>query len=591
MKPRRLLQPTLILIALEGLLCAAWLLAVPSDAAGAVALGLSAARLALLGIIVAGVLIACALALVARRDEARVWIAANRWLDSRAALVGTLVVSALSLLLVLHRHIAPAVYAAEVSRLLPLAAFGLLASGHLLLLAFLAGDREWKQRAFLIVLLPVLLVFYWDATNYFSTLNHDWKNSDQGIFINFAYEVAASGYTFTGGRNFMPLYPFLLAPLLDAGRAFFENFELAKTFNTLLSMGLLASFFWLVKAHLSRGRALLLTLLAAFTLYIYKAPYSQPEVLFYFLFFVAFLLSCRLILRPEWQTAALLGLTLAAAHLTKASALPLAALVLATLAGLALAAALRRGRDTGFQLATPRAYLLSLALVAVVFVSALWPYISESKARYGQYFYNVNTTFYAWYDSWREATEGTRAHGDGVGWPELPENQIPSPSRYLQTHSAVEIGARLWRGVQNQAANLWNTFSLVSYPLLLAALVTLAAWANRPRARELWRRYWPLIGFVALMWGGYLLAYAWYGPIADYADQRFTYSLMLPMLFAGCVALRHLLEGDEVVTLLGRAAAAGVWRARAFGAIAFVLAVDILFWVPVKLAEFGWYGK
>jgi hypothetical protein len=46
-----------------------------------------------------------------------------------------------------------------------------------------------------------------------------------------------------------------------------------------------------------------------------------------------------------------------------------------------------------------------------------------------------------------------------------------------------------------------------------------------------------------------------------------------------------------VVTLLGRAAAARVWRGRALGAITFVLAVDILFWVPVKLAEFGWYGK
>ena len=557
----------------------------------ALALGLSAARLALLAVILAGALLAGGLALAARRDEAPIWGLAERWLNSRAAFIATLMVGALSLLLVLHRHIAPAAYAAEVSRLLPVAVFATLAAGHIILLALLAGDRDWKLRAVLMALLPVLLIFYWDAANYFSALNHDWKNSDQGIFINFAYEVAASGYTFTGGRNFMPLYPFLLAPLLAASRAFFENFELVKTFNILLSLVLLAGFFWLVKAHLSRGEALLLTLLAAFSLYIYKAPYSQPEVLFYFLFFVAFLLACRLLLRSHWATAALLGLALAAAHLTKASALPLAALVLVTLAGLAVVAAIRRGREGTFRFASPRSYLLSLALVALVFVAVLWPYISESKARYGHYFYNVNTTFYAWYDSWREATEGTRAHGDGVGWPDLPEDQIPSPSRYLQTHSTAEIGARLWRGVQNQASNLWNTFSLVSYPVLLAALVALAAWANRPRARELWRRYWPLIGFVALMWGGYLLAYAWYGPIADYADQRFTYSLMLPMLFAGCVALRHLLDGDEVVELFGRAVAARVWRSRAFGAVALVLALDMLFWVPVKLAEFGWYGK
>jgi hypothetical protein len=389
----------------------------------------------------------------------------------------------------------------------------------------------------------------------------------------------------------MPLYAYLLAPFMDASRAFFENFALSKTINILLSMGLLTAIFFVVRRHMSRKAALLLTLLASFSLYIYKAPYNQPELLFYFFFFLAFLLSCRLILHPNWKTAIFLGLSLAATQLTKASALPMTALVLVTMAGLALLAALYRKRKTGVSLAQPRAYLLSLALVVLVFVAALWPYISESKERYGHYFYNVATTFYIWYDSWAEAVEGTRANGDGVGWPDMPEDQIPSAAWYLRNHDATEIGARLWRGVQSQASNLWHTFSMVSYPLLLAALVALAAWANQPRARELWRRNWPLIGFVALMWGGYLVAYAWYGPIADYADQRFTYSLMLPMLFAGFVALRHLLDGDEVVTLLGRAAAARVWRGRALGAITFVLAVDILFWVPVKLAEFGWYGK
>ena len=229
--------------------------------------------------------------------------------------------------------------------------------------------------------------------------------------------------------------------------------------------------------------------------------------------------------------------------------------------------------------------------MALVFLAALWPYISESKARYGQYFYNVNTTFYAWYDSWGEAKAGTRAHGDGLGWPDLPPDEIPSASRYLRTHTPAEIGARLWRGLQNQAANLLLPFNLASYPALLAVLLTLAAWRLPERTRDLWRRCWPLILFTTFLWGGYLLAYAWYGPIADYADQRFTYSLILPMLFAGMLALAKLLDSDEILTLFGWAAAARVWYARALGLLAFALAIDVLFWAPVKLAQFGWYGK
>ena len=37
----------------------------------------------------------------------------------------------------------------------------------------------------------------------------------------------------------------------------------------------------------------------------------------------------------------------------------------------------------------------------------LGPYLSTSKRVFGQYFYNVNSTFYMWYDDWPHASVGT----------------------------------------------------------------------------------------------------------------------------------------------------------------------------------------
>ena len=83
----------------------------------------------------------------------------------------------------------------------------------------------------------------------------------------------------------------------------------------------------------------------------------------------------------------------------------------------------------------------------LVFLLLLSPYLIESKAKYGAYFYNVNTTFYIWYDSWDEAKAGTLAAGDHLGWPDLPDEEIPSLQKYLDEHSAVEILHRFRDGV------------------------------------------------------------------------------------------------------------------------------------------------
>lgn len=117
-------------------------------------------------------------------------------------------------------------------------------------------------------------------------------------------------------------------------------------------------------------------------------------------------------------------------HLIKASVLP--TLLLAT--PLLIIRGMTRGQNDeagpgSASLRQPRRVLHNAACALVLlgcFLVVVFPYIRTSKERFGRYFYNVNSTFYMWYDSWDEAERGTKAHGDRDGWPNMPADQIPS---------------------------------------------------------------------------------------------------------------------------------------------------------------------
>ena len=60
------------------------------------------------------------------------------------------------------------------------------------------------------------------------------------------------------------------------------------------------------------------------------------------------------------------------------------------------------------QRATSRARFRMLAvtaLVGVVFLATVSPYLHTSKERFGRWFYNVNTSIYMWADSWDEVKQ------------------------------------------------------------------------------------------------------------------------------------------------------------------------------------------
>ena len=161
-------------------------------------------------------------------------------------------------------------------------------------------------------------------------------------------------------------------------------------------------------------------------------------MLFYFNFFLAFLACCALFTprraRSTLALGALCGGLLALAHLTKAAMLPFIAVFLAAYFGTQVARAvahLRRGATLMAALRDRAVEVSAGALVAVVFLALLSPYLFESKRHFRSYFYNVNSTFYVWCDGWAQASTLTGHHDDHIMWPHMEGLELPGPARSL----------------------------------------------------------------------------------------------------------------------------------------------------------------
>ena len=340
-----------------------------------------------------------------------------------------------------------------------------------------------------------------------------------------------------GERNRMPVYPWLLSWLYEPALSPDQFFEKAKRWNTGLSLFLLALVGVVARRLLPPLAALNLVLVVAFGYFVFKAPYAQVELLFYTVWFLMFV-ACWLALTSTGRRAIvfglLAGLLAALAHLSKAAVLPFVGLFIAVSAVRA-AGSLLSGARTGRRLVGG---VLVPVVFAVAFLAVLAPYLLNSKRVFGHYFYNVNSTFYVWYDDWPAASQGTYQHGDGVGWPKMPASQIPTMRTYLRGHSAAQVATRIKDGLEEMVVVSYNRLWYFKYvALYLAFAAVLVASRGRPVA-EVVAEQPALAGFLVLYGVMYLLATAFYKPISG-TTLRMLLTHVLPLLFALSRAFAH----------------------------------------------------
>ncbi len=361
-------------------------------------------------------------------------------------------------------------------------------------------------------------------------------SGDQGAFLKFAIKSYESNLHYTGTRNQMPLYPWIQALFYSPDLSAQEFFEQSKRVNKFLSLAVLAALGIVFFAKFSRLYATWAILCLAMLIYAIKAPYVLSENLYYGLFAFAFILSMDTLSAPDWRKSILCGALFALAQFTKASALPALLLFASSYAVGLLVAGLRQ--ELTWRQA--RESILRALLPIVVFLALLSPYLLESKAKYGTFFYNVNTTFYMWYDNWGQAKVGTRAHGDSEGWPDMPPEEIPSLQKYLDDHGVGSMFWRLFNGskrILSQACfdrgqiRTYNyghcSQTILGVIAIVASLALLLSTASVRAQSKYIREIW----FVATIFVVYAMGAAWYIPITGFRGARMILVLFIPFLW------------------------------------------------------------
>ena len=408
----------------------------------------------------------------------------------------------------------------------------------------LSLPRTFAGRVVLGAALLALLTFYvLGATEHARVVNTARARADQSGYLWDAVAIHRNWQgtqdELIGERNRMPMYPGFLALFYDPAMTPDDFFERGKQLNIRLSLVLLLVIGLVAHWRLPTAWASAFTLVVAFGYFIFKAGYAQSELLFYTLLFLAFLSQIHLLRggmqRRDAAVATLGGVVAAVAHLTKAAALPLAGLFAGVYAvtEIGFFFSVPAGSTDGVSpsrstRALRRGGLLALFLGA--FLLTLYPYIANSHRVFGHYFYNVNTTFYIWYDDWPAASIGTYQHGDGVGWPDMPPDQLPSMGRYWREHSVGQIAARLTDGLRDMVVVTYQRFWIAKYLVLYLGIVLALGLSARRALRALVLSHVPLAIFLVAYAGAYLVAIAFYKPISGTTSRMFL-AHVAPFLF------------------------------------------------------------
>lgn len=403
-----------------------------------------------------------------------------------------------------------------------------------------------KKLVFLSLCFVVITGFFlFGAVNHLYEVNVNERRkgllkNDQEDYMLFAKRLVATDYAYVGDGNRVQLYPLIQTvhyrPTVGMEAYFIDG----KYLNIALAVVLLAGFFGIYLRFLPTLAALNLMLLTTFQLFVFRAAYFQAELLYYTLSFAAFVLMLVMLNRPSWVTAAALGVMAATAQLAKASFLPaLGLFILVYITKQSLMVWNNRhspaawGRFVGA--------IGQGAAALALFFAVLYPSLDQMKRAFGSHFYNVNSTFYIWYQDKAEVegANSTKAHGDSIGYPVLPEDQIPSWHSYLaETSPARFIDRMRWGGALAFQRHLipgsygYSPYIFAYLGLLLAML---GAPSIHQSLRERLKKHAAVVFFTAAFMLGYITLYVFYMRISG--GQRFHLALLMPLLFSLALAV------------------------------------------------------
>lgn len=401
-------------------------------------------------------------------------------------------------------------------------------------------------------------LFWIGVTRQVDTFNTFAENGhDQTSYLRYARDLRDQPDTIQPQRLQMPVFPYLvsLAPGSE-DNPWGGRFKAALQINVVIAfLGLAAIAVWAVRVA-GPWAAFASVTLIGFSMFLFLGSWVLADVLGALLFTAWLGVAWRLLERPSALLGAATGALGGVMYLTKAIVLaPMAMLIVLCLLAaiaprLAVAARDRRG-----------AYLAAAASGLFLFVLTVAPYAANSDRAYGSPTYNVVTDYYLWYDSWEEAEAGTRAAGDQVHAPDLPANEIPTPSKYLREHDAGEIVDRFTSGWGAQwdiavTGRIWEGYFGYGWTVTLLIATTMAALAVAgQRARMRLRRDRLRVVFLTVTLVSLAATTAWWFPIGS--GNRYLLPLWLPGVLL-CVWTIHRALAPSIVRLGGQVVRADV---------------------------------
>jgi hypothetical protein len=389
----------------------------------------------------------------------------------------------------------------------------------------------WRVIAYLGAVALSLFLCAEGAAAHGEAINRSPNPKDQSAYLSLGQRTAQTRSIEVDGAR-PPLYSAILALVYHPDLSRGEYFERCKRLNIQVTLGGWALLLIPLYRRLRPFSALAVWCALGFTVFMFYAPYVKAEGIFYSLAAWSFLCTLDVLTRPRIGVALVAGVATGLAQLTKESMLPSLALFVTVQSLAALAAIgsklLRTESSAALRTALRRAVTIPVVLAA--FLLVVYPHVRVNKQVFGSYFYNVNSKFYIWYDSWGQVERGTRKYGDRRGFPDMPPEKLPSAERYLATHTWEDIEARIRRGAIGTIKNASSSHGFFDYTVF-AALSAAVSLALSPYVRRISRQRWPAMLFSAGYLCGYFLMCTWF--FAIHPGVRFVVMLVAPVLFIG----------------------------------------------------------
>lgn len=352
-----------------------------------------------------------------------------------------------------------------------------------------------------------------------------------------------------------PLWPWAAARIhredLDE-EAFFVR---GKWLNLIITLTVLLLGAMLISRYFSLPATVNFLLLAGLGSFLPRAVWFQPEPLYFILFFAAWICAIMTMLKNSLWRYALFGFLTGLAYLAKASALPLILAFLGILTMRFLVHWLTGKKGKQPERIAPEwnsnSHLLGSLLCILTFLMTAGPLLNSSYQRFGSIFGNY-PGYWMWLDNFEpQAIDFMVNYNTREKLEQIPENERPSFSLYLKTHTADEITQRLSEGimltgkdflfpkrakVRETGPDPWRVILPARgiHLMFLAGILTLI-WLYSLLHRKKHRAGYPsgtlsVVFFVIAAFIGYLVLFSWYRPIGK--GDRFMLSLYVPVVFS-----------------------------------------------------------